>query len=177
MRTIEKYVEKRQYILKNMFPPMICSILKEIPCINRYCGSKNFFITGDVYTGKTIKASLIAEQILIQNYLHSPNSMSFCFFNWSDIYLLSLDEQKKTIENCIKTDILFIDDLAVSGISDWLYNSLYQIINNRLLYEKITIITSNSDLEKLEKIFQDSRICSRIERHYELLKLTKSYRK
>lgn len=57
------------------------------------------------------------------------------------------------------TEILIIDDFGTEQVAPWIDDRFYQIINDRYINKKVTIFTSNSELEKLP---YDDRITNRI---------------
>ncbi len=66
------------------------------------------------------------------------------------------------IINAIKdVDVLIIDDIGVERITDWAGDIFYNIINGRMISNKITIFTSNSTIDELK---HDERIKNRIEK-------------
>lgn len=59
-------------------------------------------------------------------------------------------------------DVLVLDDLGVENTTDWVFTTLYLIINYRYEHNKTTIFTSNFSLEELAEKLKDSRLTSRI---------------
>ena len=58
-------------------------------------------------------------------------------------------------------DILIIDDIGVEKVTDWAFQSVNGLVNNRYEYFRPTIITANLSLDELEKVY-GSRLASRI---------------
>lgn len=56
-------------------------------------------------------------------------------------------------------NVLILDDIGTERLTDWVNETFYEIINERLLNNKITIYTSNCRADELK---HDSRITSRI---------------
>lgn len=64
--------------------------------------------------------------------------------------------------NAIKeVDVLVLDDIGVEEPTPWVKEKLYNILNGRMISNKITIFTSNSTVEELK---HDDRIKNRIEK-------------
>lgn len=64
--------------------------------------------------------------------------------------------------NAIKeVDVLVLDDIGVEEPTSWVKEKLYNILNGRMISNKITIFTSNSTVEELK---HDDRIKNRIEK-------------
>lgn len=57
------------------------------------------------------------------------------------------------------TEILIIDDFGTEQVAPWINDRFYQIINDRYVNKKVTIFTSNIELDKLQ---YDDRITNRI---------------
>lgn len=69
------------------------------------------------------------------------------------------NEYKDNLKNC---DLLILDDIAVTGISQFDYLQLFTLIDGRMLAGKSIIFTSNiTDIKKLEDVIGE-RLASRI---------------
>lgn len=67
--------------------------------------------------------------------------------------------ENKLLDALVTAEILAIDDFGTEKVTDWVNDKFYQIINQRYVNKKVTIYTSNCELEKLN---YDTRIISRI---------------
>lgn len=67
--------------------------------------------------------------------------------------------ESQIIESVTDVDVLIIDDIGVENKSPWVNEILFGIFDNRMKHRKITIFTSNCEIEKLE---HDERLKSRI---------------
>ena len=68
-------------------------------------------------------------------------------------------EYKENLKSC---DLLILDDIAVTGISQYDYLQLFTLIDSRMLADKSIIFTSNvTSIKKLEEIIGE-RLSSRI---------------
>lgn len=56
-------------------------------------------------------------------------------------------------------DVLIIDDFGTEKVTDWVRDKFYEIINSRYVGKKVTMFTSNQNLDTLQ---YDDRITSRI---------------
>ena len=81
----------------------------------------------------------------------------------------SLDsEYKETLKTC---DLLILDDIAVTGLSQFDYLQLFALIDNRILAEKSIIFTSNiASKEDLSNIIGD-RLASRVWNNSEVVEI------
>lgn len=69
---------------------------------------------------------------------------------------------ENSLINAIKeVDVLVLDDIGVEEPTPWVKEKLYNILNGRMISNKITIFTSNSTVEELK---HDDRIKNRIEK-------------
>ena len=115
--------------------------------------SKGIFLFGDMGVGKTHLMSCIA------NYF-AKNKKTVGFYNVSTLSnraKMYIEEPKKLVElmdNMITCDVLILDDVGASRVSEWIRDDwLYTILNNRLEHKRRTYITSNLDYAGLKKYF------------------------
>lgn len=74
-------------------------------------------------------------------------------------------------DNLETVDLVVWDDIAIAGLSNYDYQQLYSIIDNRILSEKSNIFTCNhTQLETLSKVLGD-RLASRIYNTSEIIEL------
>ena len=74
-------------------------------------------------------------------------------------------------ENLQSTDLLVLDDIAVTGLSQFDYLQLFTLVDNRMLAEKSIIFTSNNvTLDDLEKSV-GVRLASRVWRNSTIIEL------
>ena len=83
------------------------------------------------------------------------------------------EQNKETLENAKKVDLLILDDAGVERVSDWTDEKLYMLIDHRYNENLQTVITTNamsmSNLKELltakgneDYISRAERICSRL---------------
>ena len=112
---------------------------------------KSLYLCGECGTGKTFLASLIAKDFVLDH-----QDVIF-----GDVPCL-LEEIKRTfgdpnkdsgaiLERYCDCDLLVLDDIGAGQITEWNVGILYQIVNNRYNSGKATILTSNFDLDGLER--------------------------
>lgn len=119
----------------------------------KFCESKTgsgLFIFGQCGTGKTLLASIIAQQ-----FIHDGKSLVF-----GDIVAI-MDDIKRTYDNGDDTNalldwyrdcnLLVLDDIGAGQITEWHVGILYRIINGRYNLGNPIIATSNLDLNGLAK--------------------------
>ena len=82
------------------------------------------------------------------------------------------DEQAEKIgKHLFNCDLLIIDDLGTELVNSLTVSQLFLCLNERLLNQKPTIISTNLSLDALVEIYSE-RIFSRITSNYTMLKLT-----
>ncbi|TCT23365.1 DNA replication protein DnaC [Melghiribacillus thermohalophilus] len=86
------------------------------------------------------------------------NELKNSFSGNGDVNASELIEAVKNIE------VLVIDDLGVEKVSEWVEEVVTSILDHRLNQNLVTIITSNSTIEELDKRYQQGRVRSRVEK-------------
>jgi len=79
------------------------------------------------------------------------------------------DDSKSYMQLVLESDLLILDDLGTEFATTFTNSCLYNIINTRLIDAKPTIINTNLDIEKMEKMYSQ-RIVSRLACQYRVLK-------
>lgn len=114
-------------------------------------------------TGKTHMAACIANELIYEKHISVKFATS----------MQILDEIKATYGNnhgkeyaenelldaLITAEVLIVDDFGAEKVRDWANEKFYNIINGRYVAKKITIFTSNMNLNDLT---YDERITNRI---------------
>ncbi|MDO5688789.1 MAG: ATP-binding protein [Tissierellia bacterium] len=126
--------------------------------------AKNLLYNGPVGTGKTFLCNCIAKELLDQGkvviYQTSPKLMSFL----AD-YRFSKPEDKRELATKVEllqeADLLVLDDLGTEPVNSVTISNLFELLNDRILSGKGTIISTNLELEEIASVY-DRRIFSRI---------------
>lgn len=133
---------------------------------------RNLLFYGTVGTGKSFLSGCIAKELI-------DRGSSVIYFSAIQLFQListyTYDKDKglladfhKQILNC---DLLIIDDLGTEMCNEFICTHLFDIINERMLRNGSTIISTNLTLERLRDKYSD-RVFSRIYDHFEMLKLS-----
>lgn len=134
----------------------------------------SLFIYGNVGTGKTIASAYYYVDFVRQLYLkQTPLRTTYSFVVYSKLMEdLQRDfaTSSDTMKEYMTCDLLVIDEFGVKKLTEYIYDRIYLIINERYLSMLPTIINSNDSLEAIGKKFNDERIIRRIEEDYELIK-------
>jgi DNA replication protein DnaC len=113
------------------------------------------WLAGSVGTGKTHLAAAImsqaAERGVLSKYVVAPDVLALIRGGYATGQAEDYIDELKNIE------LLWIDDIGVEKLTEWVEETLYRIVNYRMMNEKPTIFTSNIRLEDMP-----GRIASRI---------------
>ncbi len=114
---------------------------------------KGLYLYGDVGVGKTRLLVCIA------NYFAAKNK-KIAFFNIASLtnlaksYITSPNNITNLMNDLKKCDILLLDDIGASKVSEWIRDDwLNAILNYRLENKKLTYISSNLGYDGLRKYF------------------------
>lgn len=128
-----------------------------------YPTTKNLAFVGFVGTGKTFLINCIARELINKGktvvYQTAPLLMDMVMeykFKQKDDY-----KYRDQYNKIFNADLLVIDDLGTENLSDARSTELFNILNTRLIKEKKIIISTNLQIDKLFKVYEE-RIASRI---------------
>lgn len=132
---------------------------------------RNLFLYGDTGVGKTFLSNCIAKELIDKS--HSVIYLSsFELFDTLAKSKFGKDEAAGQMhEHIFDCDLLIIDDLGTELANSFTVSQLFLCLNERLLRQKSTIISTNLSLEDLIDIYSE-RTFSRITSNYTMLKLT-----
>lgn len=94
------------------------------------------------------------------NELSDRYAGSVKFINMLDFLEMSKQRQDQEIESLYICSVLVVDDLGVQLAKEWVDSVFYRLVNHRYNNRKITIYTSNVEINELK---MDDRILDRIE--------------
>lgn len=131
---------------------------------------QNLLFYGSTGVGKTFLSNCVAKELLDQGH-------SVLYFTSYDLFSLLekskfkhdavAEEMEKDLYHC---DLLIIDDLGSEYANNFSIPALFSCLNERLLHQRSTIISSNLGLGKLFDLYSE-RTFSRIISSYTLIKL------
>ena len=75
------------------------------------------------------------------------------------------DDQVRRLTDC---DLLILDDLGTEMVTEFSRSALYTLINDRLLHNKRTVISTNLTAAQMEKRYTP-QLASRLEGEYQIL--------
>ncbi len=131
---------------------------------------KNLLFYGDTGVGKTFLSNCVAKELLGKGY----SVIYFTAFQLFDILSKGVFEKKSDAamvqQNIMKCDLLIIDDLGTELSNAFTSSQLFLCINERILHQKSTIISTNLDMKQLNAAYSE-RTLSRISSNYTIIKL------
>lgn len=129
-------------------------------------GAKSLLFSGATGLGKTFLSGCIARQVADNGHSVVYTSASQLFADYEAVRFDRAEpESVRKYELC---DLLIIDDLGTEMTTQLTISSLYEIINNRLLAQKTTLISTNLDAADLEARYK-GQIASRLLGCYQLV--------
>ncbi|MDD7543621.1 MAG: ATP-binding protein [Peptoniphilaceae bacterium] len=135
--------------------------------------SPNLYFYGPTGTGKTFLVNCIAKEVLDRGftvYYQMASEIADFLVSYSFMFEAdrrSVTERREFIFSC---DLLIIDDFGTEFPNDKTRSELFSLINERILRQKPTVISSNISPEEIREHY-DERIESRIAGEYELFEL------
>lgn len=134
----------------------------------------NLLFFGKAGTGKTFLINCIAKELIEKSYsviylsavqfFDLLADYAFRRSNNTSVYTqISMDE-------LLRCDLLIIDDLGTEMNNSFTDSSLFDCLNERLIHQRSTIISTNLSLEDLQKKYEE-RIFSRTTGNYTPLKI------
>ncbi len=131
---------------------------------------RNLLLYGDTGVGKTFLSNCIAKALIDQGF-------SVIYFTSYDLFdtlskgIFGKDHETGRIsEHILSCDLLIIDDLGAELTNAFTSSQLFLCLNERLLHQKSTIISTNLSLETIKDLYSE-RTLSRITSNYIQLKL------
>ena len=131
---------------------------------------KNLFLYGNTGVGKTFLSNCVAKDLLDSGH----SVIYFTAFQLFDILSKGVFEKDSdaiaTHQNIFDCDLLVIDDLGTELINSFTSSQLFLCVNERLIRQKSTIISTNLSVERIKESYSE-RTFSRILDSYTFINL------
>lgn len=132
---------------------------------------KNLLFFGKTGVGKTFLTNCIAKELLEKGISVIYLSAIGFFDILSDAAFSRNSEDAKNKENQLfDCELLIIDDLGTELSNSFTNSAFFNVVNERLISNKATIISTNLDFSELMERYSE-RISSRLTRDYSFLKI------
>lgn len=139
--------------------------------------SRSLLFKGNTGLGKTHLSLAIAGEVIQKGFgVIYSSAQSLAATLEKERFARDNEDELTTDEQFAECDLLILDDLGTEFHTAYTDAVLYDIINNRMLAEKPTIISTNLTMQELEKQYS-ARFASRITGYYAKMEfLGKDYR-
>lgn len=134
---------------------------------------KNLLFYGSVGTGKTFLSNCIAKELLDGGHSVIYFTSFQLFELFSSVGYNDAENFRQCYEALLESELLILDDMGTELSNTFTVSKLFQILNERALAQKSTIISTNLSLREFRDVYSE-RIFSRITSSYTLLKFTGS---
>ena len=125
----------------------------------------NLLFSGNTGLGKTFLSACIARTVADQGYCVVYESAGKLFQTLEKARFEANDENRRAAAKYAECDLLIVDDLGTELPGQFVTAALYSLINDRLLENKPTIISTNLSEEELVRRY-NPQIASRLRGSY-----------
>lgn len=130
---------------------------------------ENILLLGNVGVGKTFLTNCMAKAILDKGYSVIYFTSIRLFDTLSrEVFGRDEDRSLDSLHDIYSCDLLIIDDLGTENVNSFVAGRLFDIINERNIRRRATIISTNLSFEELDARYTD-RNFSRIFANYHVL--------
>lgn len=134
---------------------------------------KNLLFYGPVGTGKTFLSNCIARELLDSGHSVIYFTAFQFFEHFSTVSSSETGDFIQRHEALLDSDLLILDDIGTEMANTFTVSKLFQVLNERALRRKSTIISTNLSPKDFRDIYSE-RVFSRITSSYTLVKFTGS---
>ena len=127
--------------------------------------SGNLLFSGNTGLGKTFLSACIARSVADQGYSVVYESAGHLFAALEKARFEANEENRRAAAKYTECDLLIVDDLGTELPGQFVTAALYSLINDRLLENKPTIISTNLSEEELVRRY-NPQIASRLRGSY-----------
>lgn len=123
--------------------------------------SGNLLFSGDTGLGKTFLSACIAKEVAAQGFSVAYESASHLFANMERAKFDADADAQEKVNGYATCDLLIIDDLGTEMVGQFTVTSLYTLINDRILGNKATIVSTNLTTDAMARRY-NAQIASRL---------------
>lgn len=134
---------------------------------------RNLLFYGPVGTGKTFLSNCIAKELLDSGHSVIYFTAFQFFEHFSAAAMSEAGDFSNRHEALLESDLLILDDIGTEMANTFTVSKLFQVLNERALRRRSTIISTNLSPKDFRDIYSE-RVFSRITSSYTLVKFTGS---
>ena len=127
--------------------------------------SGNLLFSGETGLGKTFLSACIARAVAENGHSVVYETAGHLFTALERAKFGGSEEERRSVEKYTDCDLLIVDDLGTEMPGQFVTSSLYNLVNDRILSGKATIISTNLNTEDLSKRYSP-QIASRLRGNY-----------
>ena len=136
---------------------------------------QNILIYGEAGLGKSFLSHAISKELIESGHSVLYVSANELFSDILSKYLMSYDTDTKlkvepVYELVYNADLLVIDDLGTEVPNNFTASQVFEVVNQRLIQNRSTIITTNLSVQDLSKAYSE-RLMSRFVDRYEFFNI------
>lgn len=129
---------------------------------------RNLLMTGTPGVGKTFLSACIARTVSAQGFSVVYDTAISVFSHFETAHFTRDEESLTYKRRYLRSDLLILDDLGSEMTTPFVQSSLYELVNERLLNHKATVISTNLSPEDLTRRYSQQSV-SRLLGEYQLL--------
>lgn len=129
---------------------------------------RSLLMTGSPGVGKTFLSACIARSVSAQGFSVVYDTAIRVFSTFESAHFTRDEDSRQHKRRYLRCDLLILDDLGSEMTSPFVQSALYELVNERLLNHKSTVISTNLTPEALGKRYS-LQATSRLLGEYQLL--------